>query len=232
MHDGAWFGVALARAAMVTGDRWYRDLLLRELLPLYLKMLNHSDELFDPSRNDADQPVPVTWEGRQLGPEREQGFVPDWWNNGLSVSLEMLNRRDGVRRLTLPGRDELKETGDPECRLSGHSLGMSNHMAQDLAVLLQAAWKLLADRRDPEEVALRTAIGEAARHLEAGRARRGHPNIPAVVAAYARANDDAAAEARLPALNWEGLARMAHPLAPCRGGAAEGAKSPHSGIRG
>lgn len=57
MHDGARFGVALAHAAAVTGDRWYRDLLLRELLPFYLKMLNHSDELFDPSRNDADQPV-------------------------------------------------------------------------------------------------------------------------------------------------------------------------------
>lgn len=124
----------------------------------------------------------------------------------MSVSLEMLNRRDGARRLTLPGRDELKDTGNPECRLSGHSLGMSNHMAQDLAVLLQAAWELLADRRDPEEVAPRTTIGEAARHLQAGRARRGHPNIPAVVAAYALANDDAAAKARLPGLNWERLA--------------------------
>ncbi len=206
MHDGAWFGVALARAAAVTGDRWYRDLLVREVLPFYLKMLNRSDELFDPSRNDSDQPVPATWEGRLMGPEREKGFVPYWWDNGSSVSLEMLNRRDGVRRLTLPGRDELKDTRNPECRLSGHSLGMSNHMAQDLAVFLQAAWEMLADSREPEEVAVRAAIADAARHLQAGRARRGYPDIPAVVAAHALANADAAAKARLPELNWEGLA--------------------------
>ncbi|MCX7819794.1 MAG: hypothetical protein N2652_11420 [Kiritimatiellae bacterium] len=204
MHDGAWLGVALARAAAVTGDRWYRELLVRELLPFYLRMLNRSDELFDPSRNDSDQPVPPGWPERLLRPEREKGFVPYWWDNGGSVSLEMLNRRDGVRRLVYPGRDELKETGNPECRLSGHSLGTSNHMAQDLALLLLAAWEVL-DGADAEATRLRTEIAEAARHLQAGRARRGYPAIPAVVAAYAVANGDETARRRLPSLSWDSL---------------------------
>ena len=46
MHDGAWFAAALVHAHRATGDPYYRDLLTQWVLPFYLKMLNHSDELF------------------------------------------------------------------------------------------------------------------------------------------------------------------------------------------
>src|SRR3954466_3778387 len=53
MHDGAWFAVAMVNAYRATGDALYKEILTRWQLPFYLKMLNHSDELFDSARNDA-----------------------------------------------------------------------------------------------------------------------------------------------------------------------------------
>lgn len=49
MHDGAWFG-----CAMINAYRFYKEVLTKWQLPFYLKMLNHSDELFTSERNDAD----------------------------------------------------------------------------------------------------------------------------------------------------------------------------------
>ena len=46
MHDGAWFAAALVNAYGTTGDEYYKDFLTDWVLPFYLTMLNHSDELF------------------------------------------------------------------------------------------------------------------------------------------------------------------------------------------
>lgn len=125
MHDGAWFGVALAHAAAVTGDRWYREVLICDLLSICSKMRNPSDELFDPSRNDSDRPVPPLGRDSCSGQKERRGLCRSWWENRASGSKDMLNRLDGLRRLVFPGRDERKVTDDQEYRLSGYSLGMS-----------------------------------------------------------------------------------------------------------
>ncbi len=53
MHDGAWFAAAMCAAARAGGDPFYREILTKWQLPFYLKMLNHSDELFTSERNDG-----------------------------------------------------------------------------------------------------------------------------------------------------------------------------------
>src|SRR5689334_8909492 len=53
MHDGSWFAIALVNASRATGDPRYKDLLL-QILPFYLKMLNHSDTLFNATKDDVD----------------------------------------------------------------------------------------------------------------------------------------------------------------------------------
>jgi len=53
MHDGAWFAVAMVNASRATGDPFYREILVKWQLPFYLRMFNHSDELFTSDRNDG-----------------------------------------------------------------------------------------------------------------------------------------------------------------------------------
>ena len=189
MHDGAWFAVAMVNAYRATGDPFYKDVLVKWQLPFYLKMLNHGDELFTSERNDGRPGDDRGWRGSKewLLQGREKGFVPYWWDDGASVSLDMGNRRDKDEHINFAGCNEITGT-NPEHRLSGYSFGSSNHMAQDLAVMLQQAWLLL---RDP-------AIAEAAKNLHDCRMRHfGH--IPAVCAALAVATGDAEELKRLPA---------------------------------
>ncbi len=92
MHDGAWFAAALVHAYRATGDRFYKEFLTQWVLPFYLKMLNHGDELFTSERNDGQPGDDRGWRGSKewLLQGREKGFVPYWWDDGGSVSLDML----------------------------------------------------------------------------------------------------------------------------------------------
>ena len=204
MHDGAWFAAAMATATRATGDPAYREILVRWQLPFYLKMLNHSDELFMSERNDGRPGDDRGWKGSKewLLQGREKGFVPYWWDDGASVSLDMLNRRDGDRHVNFASRNELKDRPNAEGRLSGYSHGASNHMAQDLAVMLQLSWDLLKDSTDPAERKLCAGIAEAARNLQDGRARHGSPSIPAVRAALAVTTGGADVRRSLPETTW------------------------------
>jgi hypothetical protein len=186
MHDGAWLAAALAQAYRATGDREYSDFLDRWLLPFYLKMLNHSDELFSPDRDDSCGKV--SFDKEHLLQKGEKGFVPYWWDDGASVSLEGRHRVGG--KAAYPCRDDLAGKANPEARLSGYSLGCSNHMAQDLAVMLIAVWPLTEE--DQPLARHRDAVREAARNLHASRLKHfGH--IPAVDAAlYTTTGDDTA----------------------------------------
>src|SRR6185295_20357039 len=65
MHDGSWFCIALVNAARATGDPYYKDLLAKQILPFYLKMLNHSDTLFNATRDDVDP------KGNKFGKEHQ-----------------------------------------------------------------------------------------------------------------------------------------------------------------
>ena len=203
MHDGAWFAVAMVQAYRATGDAFFKEVLTQWQLPFYLKMLNHSDELFTTERDDG---IDVGWskgtEWLLLG--REKGFVPYWWEDGASVSLEMVVRK--TEHLNFPGRNELAGKPNPEKRLVGYSLGSSNHMAQDLAVMLEQSWLLLHESSDAADQKLAGEVAEAARNLAECRARHGVPNIPAVRAALAITSGDAAMRKTLPEVTWKGLA--------------------------
>jgi hypothetical protein len=211
MHDGCWFAVAMVNAYRATGDPFYKDVLTRWQLPFYLKMLNHSDELFTAERNDAPPGTERGWSGSKewLLQGREKGFVPYWWDDGASVSLGIVARvlRKGSDALEFPGRNELAGKPNPEGRLSGYSLGSSSHMAQDLAVMLEETWLLFRDSTDPAEKQLAAEIAEASRHLQECRTRHGAPAIPAVLGAASLANDDAELAKRLPADSWDSVRR-------------------------
>lgn len=178
MHDGAWFCIALVNAARSTGDPYYKDLLTKQILPFYLKMLNHSDTLFTSKVDDVDA------KGNRFGKEHqlqdgEKGFVPYWWDDGASVSLERRKTRDV--KTAFSATDRLQGKPNPTFALDGWSHGSSNHLAQDLGLLVQQAW-LLVRESDP---ALAAEIAEAAKNLQACRANHGSGNIPAVLAAAA-----------------------------------------------
>ena len=203
MHDGAWFAAAMVHAFRATGDPFYKDVLTKWQLPFYLKMLNHSDELFTAERNDGRPGDDRAWRASKewLLQGREKGFVPYWWDDGASVSLDMLNRKDGDEHVNFAARNEWSGP-NPEKRLSGYSFGSSNHMAQDLGVMLQQTW-LLFRESDPK---LAAEIAEAARNLEECRTLHGSPSIPAVVAALALSSGDAKLRASLPNETWKSLA--------------------------
>ncbi|HEX7901036.1 MAG TPA: DUF1080 domain-containing protein [Planctomycetota bacterium] len=200
MHDGAWFGAALATAARATGDAYYKELLTTWTLPFYLKMLNHSDTLFNADRDDVDE------KGHRWGLEHqlqkgEKGFVPYWWDDGASFSLEAARKKSG--KPVFSSTDRLSEKPNPDMRLDGWAHGSSNHLAQDLAILLQTSWCLLREKEVAAEIA------EAARNLQDCRKRHGAAGIPAVLAAAGLTNRDAAllrrigepkGELRVPAL--------------------------------
>ncbi|HEV7403160.1 MAG TPA: hypothetical protein VGO11_09550 [Chthoniobacteraceae bacterium] len=204
MHDGSWFAVAMVNAARATGDPLYTEILTRWQLPFYLKMLNHSDELFDSARNDA-RPDDRTWQGNKewLLQGREKGFVPYWWDDGGSVSLEMVGRKDKDEHVNFPSHNDLAGRPNPEKRLSGYSLGSSNHLAQDLGVMLQQSWLLLHESIDPGDRKLTAELVEAARNLQECRARHGQAGIPAVRAAQALTSGDAAIRKSLPETTWK-----------------------------
>jgi hypothetical protein len=164
MHDGAWFAVAMAGAYRATGDPFYKEVLTRWQLPFYLRMLNHSDELFTSERNDRRPGDDRGWRGSKewLLQGREKGFVTYWWDDGGSVSLEMLGRRDKDEHVNFAGRNELAGKPNPQKILNGYSHGSSNHMAQDLALMLQQAWLLLRESDSPEDKSLTAELVEAA----------------------------------------------------------------------
>jgi hypothetical protein len=172
MHDGAWFAAALVNAYRATGDRFYKDFLTQWVLPFYCKMLNHSDTLFSAARNDARQPAHV-FNKEHLLQTGEKGFVPYWWDDGASVSLE--RRRDKNLLGPFACTDLLAGMDNQRYQLKGYSHGSSNHLAQDLGVMLMTAWLLL--REAPEDRKLADEVALAAKHLHECRMRH-HGHIP------------------------------------------------------
>jgi hypothetical protein len=197
MHDGAWFAAALVNAYRATGDPFYKEMLTRWVLPFYVKMLNHSDTLFHAQRDDARTNAHRFNREHQLQ-EGENGFVPYWWDDGASVSLE--RRRDRNPRGPYSCTDcEPAASARPDShRLCGYSHGSSNHLAQDLAVMLELAWLLLRDSPEASDKRLAAEVAEAALNLHQSRLRH-HGHIPMVDAASGMLNGDAALLRRVPA---------------------------------
>src|ERR1043165_4263242 len=105
-------------------------------------MLNHPDTLFDAKRDDVDA------KGHRFGKEHqlqapEKGFVPYWWDDGASVSLE--RRRSKIVQPNFSATDRRIGKQNPSFALDSWSHGSSNHMAQDLGVFVQQAWLLLRE---------------------------------------------------------------------------------------
>jgi hypothetical protein len=194
MHDGAWLAAALVMAYRATGDRTYKDFLTRHLLPFYCKMLNHSDTLFSAKRDDS-RPKGHRFDREHALQEGEKGFVPYWWDDGASVSLERRRERNPLGPFSCT--DRLVGKPNPDYRLDGWSHGSSNHLAQDLGVMIQLTWLLLADSDDREDKTLRDEVAAAARHLQECRMRH-HGHIPMCDAPAALAWKDGALMKHVP----------------------------------
>jgi len=196
MHDGAWLAAAMVNAYRATGEGLYKEFLTRWQLPFYLKMLNHSDELFTWEGAVAREGA-MPWGKPWAFQEGEKGFVPYFWDDGGSVSIERRSSKNplGIR----PCVDHLAAAGKPNPRylLDGYSLGMSNHMAQDLGVMVQLAWLLLRESDDPAEQRLAGEVADAARNLHESRMRHFGP-IPMCAAPAALATGDAELMRRVP----------------------------------
>jgi len=190
MHDGAWLAAAMVHAHRATGDDYYREMLVKWQLPFYLKMLNHSDELFNTKQNDARPDAPK-FNREHLLQDGEKGFVPYWWDDGGSVSLERRQKKD--LRPDFPATDFLAGKPNPYYLLSGYSHGSSNHLAQDLGVMLMAVWSLERNQesgdRSQEPEGNLNEIVEACRNLHECRMRH-HGPIPMCVAPLALASGD------------------------------------------
>lgn len=197
MHDGAWFAAAMATAHRATGDPLFKEILTRWQLPFYLKMLNRSDELFSPDRNDAAGTAHTFGKEHRLQ-KGEKGFVPYFWDDGGSVSLERRQKKQALGFFECV--DNLAAAGKPNPGfvLDGYSLGSSNHLAQDLGVMLQLAWLLLRESDDPADRALAAEVAEAAKNLHECRLRH-FGNIPMCVAPFALASGDPVLLQRVPA---------------------------------
>lgn len=188
MHDGAWYAAALVDAFRATGDARYREFLVEHQVPFYTNVLNHSDTLFrdglDPKKV-APSKHEFAKSHRYMG---EKGFCPYFWDDGASWSLEADWKKTGRHPYQCVDYDPLAGRPNPQLRLNGFSLGCSNHMAQDLAVMLLKTWQLTGDAR----------IAEAAMNLHRSRLLH-HGPIPAVVAAAACCNHDDELRKKLPA---------------------------------
>jgi hypothetical protein len=197
MHDGAWFAAALVNAWRATGDKFYKEMLTQWVLPFYLRMLNHSDTLFSAQRNDA-APDAHTFNKEHALQEGEKGFVPYWWDDGGSVSLERRAKKQPLSPIQCT--DLLAGKPNPEFLLSGYSHGSSNHMAQDLAVMLQQAWLMLRDGDDADRK-LAAEVAEAAKNLHECRMRHFN-HIPMCCAAFGLTNGDTTELKRIPEQAW------------------------------
>lgn len=208
MHDGAWFACAMANAYRATHDPYFKDVLVKWQLPFYLKMLNDGGKMFNSDSVDVRDDAKDTWKNAKewllLG--HEDGFVPYWWDDGESVSLDMLAKKS--ERPAYPCTNEFAGKPNPEFRLSGWSHGSSNHMAQDLALMLIQGWLVCQASSDTNEQQIAAQCALAAKHLQECRTRHGYGNIPAVVAACALTNHDAELAKRLPAWEKESPALM------------------------
>jgi hypothetical protein len=198
MHDGAWLAAAMVNAFRATGESFYKDFLTKWQLPFYTKMLNHSDELFLSSdrRNDARAGA-AAWGKPWAFQAGEKGFIPYFWDDGASVSLERREPRNRRKLGHRPCVDFLAGKPNPHGRLDGYSQGMSNHMAQDIGVMAQLAWLLLKDGASPADRELAAEVAQAARNLHECRVRHWGV-IPMCAAPAALACRDAKLMRRVP----------------------------------
>ena len=197
MHDGAWLAAALVNASRAAGDPLYREILAKWQLPFYCLMLNHSDTLFAAKRDDARPGANVFGKEHHLI-DGEKGFVPYWWDDGASVSLE--RRLDKNPLGAFQCVDNFAGKPNPNFLLDGYSLGCSNHMAQDLGVMLELAWLLFREGTGDDDKRLTAELAEAAGNLYESRMRH-HGPIPMCVAPAALAAGDAKRLSSIPADN-------------------------------
>ncbi len=219
MHDGAWLAASLVTAYRVTGDKFYRDFLVQWQLPFYVQMLNHSDRLFSGRKNDARTDA-KPWGREWAFQEGEKGFVPYFWDDGRSVSLDRRLSKNALG--ARPCVDRLAGQPNPDYLLDGYSLGSSNHMAQDLGVMVQQAWLLLRESTAAADRALTGQLAEAARNLHECRMRHSS-YIPMCVAPAALAAGDAQLMRRVPAPEryWELVGHYRRGLQPTQAGQRE-----------
>lgn len=194
MHDGAWYAAAMVNAYRATGDAKYRDFLAEYQVPFYCKMLNHSDTLFSAKQDDSPANI-HKFDREHMLQEGELGFVPYWWDDGSSVSLERIRNKNNLA--VAQARDLLAHEPNPQGFLSGYSLGSSNHMAQDLGVMVEQCWLLFREQKDERAVKLTADLAEAAVNLHKCRVRHSG-DIPMTLAPAALVQADAKMMARVP----------------------------------
>lgn len=203
MHDGAWFAAAMVNAYRATGDARYKEILTKWQLPFYLKMLNHSDTLFTGKQYDAG-PTAVKWGKEHALQEGEKGFVPYFWDDGGSVSLERRQKKEPLGFFACT--DRLAGKPNPQFLLDGYALGSSNHLAQDLGLMLELSWLLLRESKDEADQKLLAEVVDGAKNLHACRMKH-HGYIPLSAGPAALATGDAELMKRVADLSGPELAR-------------------------
>ncbi|NQT51844.1 hypothetical protein HQ576_07335, partial [bacterium] len=121
MHDGAWYAAAMVNAWRATGDPFYKEFLTDWQMPFYLKMLNGSDRLFT-TKDAVARKGAAPWGKVWAFQEGEKGFIPYFWDDGGSVSLERRHDKNplGIRFY----HDNPAGKPNPRFVLDGYSLGL------------------------------------------------------------------------------------------------------------
>lgn len=205
MHDGAWLAAAVATACRATGGVRYKQFLARWQVPFYCRMLNHSDTLFTWKHVHCRKNA-TPWGKPWAYQEGEKGFVPYFWDDGRSVSIERRHSKNALG--SRPCADHLAAAGkpNPTYLLDGYSFGMSNHMSQDLGVMAQVCWLLFREGESQADRKLAAELAAAATNLHESRMRH-FGRIPMCVAPAALAAGDADLMRHVPkpdsAAHWE-----------------------------
>lgn len=202
MHDGARYGAALVMAYQATADAHYKDYIVTWQIPFYTNMLNNSDKLFADGL-DLKKHAPAVFP--KVAEEQvyrgRKGFAPYWWDDGAALSYEMSMTPKKQHRYGCVDYYILEGKPNPDGRMNGFSLGCSNHMSQDLAMMLMRFWLLT---RDPN-------VAKAAMNVQDNRASRGpgYAFLSDIVTTAALTNGDANLMAKTvtmftkyPVANW------------------------------
>ncbi len=135
MHDGAWFTAACVAADIADPEIKYLERAAKYTIPFYANVINNSDKIF---------PDKKFREGQDKKPLEEplKGWVPRGWDDGRGY----MHGKDGQFNILRPDPNSKSTTVEmKDGRFIQAYYTPSNHLAQDLAVMLTQTWLVTKD---------------------------------------------------------------------------------------